>query len=119
MLQRDDLAARDARAMVGMVLVVWHLDRLREDATLVATELAANAARHAPGAVVRLTVTRTGSESGACGGHGQEQGPSPAPGGGAARGVRAGPAAGRRHVDPVGGIPLNWGKQVWAEVGSA
>lgn len=55
MLQRDDLAARDARAMVGMVLAVRHLDRLREDAALVVTELSANAARHARGAVVRLT----------------------------------------------------------------
>ncbi|MFB7326400.1 MULTISPECIES: ATP-binding protein [unclassified Streptomyces] len=118
-MQRDDLAARDARAVVGMVLAVWHLDRLREDATLVVTELAANAARHARGAVVRLTMTRTGSESGACGGHGQEQGPSPAregePLAESGRGLRLVDAMSTRW----GVIPLNSDKQVWAEVESA
>jgi anti-sigma regulatory factor (Ser/Thr protein kinase) len=58
-LQRDKQAAEDARNMVTTVLAVWHLPHLAEDAKLVATELASNAARHARGSVIRITVTRT------------------------------------------------------------
>lgn len=45
--------------MVDMALGVWSLPQLVDDARLVATELTSNAARHARGGVVRITVTRT------------------------------------------------------------
>ncbi|MCN9241883.1 ATP-binding protein [Streptomyces sp. RY43-2] len=60
-IQRDEQAAEDARAMVALALAVWHLEQLAEDATLVVSELMSNAVRHGRGAVVRVTVTRTTS----------------------------------------------------------
>lgn len=117
--QRDLAAAAEAREMVRTVVAVWRLEHLAEDLSLVATELVANAARHARGEVVRITVTRTArlrvrvavtdrskrmprlqvgelwAEAG--------------------RGLLLvdGTTAGHWGV-----IPYNWGKQVWAEVGA-
>jgi anti-sigma regulatory factor (Ser/Thr protein kinase) len=58
-LQRDEQAAEEARKILAMVLAVWKLEQLAEDANLLVTELVSNAARHARGSVVRITVTRT------------------------------------------------------------
>ncbi|MFF0224968.1 ATP-binding protein [Streptomyces sp. NPDC004629] len=118
-LLRDEQAAEDARAMVAMVLAVWHLPQLADDATLVATELVSNAVRHARGAVVRITVARIARDR-----------------------VRLAVTDKSRELpriqlaDPLaetgrglllvdglsstwGVIPYTWGKSVWAEVGTA
>ncbi|AYN40951.1 ATP-binding protein [Streptomyces dangxiongensis] len=118
-LQRDEQAAEDARKMVDTVLAVWHLEQLADDAKLVATELVANASRHARGTVVRMVVTRTAryrvrvaitDKSRAL--------PALQLGDPLAETGR-----GLRLVDGVsskwGVIPYNWGKSLWAEVGTA
>lgn len=115
-LQRDEQAAEDAREMVDMVLAVWHLEHLGDDLKLLASELTSNAARHARGSIVRITVTRTARYR-----------------------VRVAitdksrdlpklqigdpmdeTGRGLRLVDALssnwGVIPMNWGKSVWAEV---
>jgi signal transduction histidine kinase len=116
LMQRDELAGADARRMLTVVLAGWKLDELKDEMNLVATELVANAAKHARGDVIRVNVMRT-----------------------APRRVRvtvtdksrAQPKlqqvddlaeSGRGLVlvqavaSAVGVIPLPWGKSVWAEV---
>lgn len=46
------------RELVRDVLGVWHLDGLADRATLIITELIANASRHTPCSEIRLTVGR-------------------------------------------------------------
>ncbi|BBB01582.1 putative regulatory protein [Actinacidiphila reveromycinica] len=51
-------SARSARSLVSIVLSVWALDDLADDTTLVMDELVANAARHASGSRLRVSITR-------------------------------------------------------------
>lgn len=115
-LQRDDRAAEDARRMVDMALSVWHLPQLVDDARLVVTELTGNAARHARGDVVRVTVTRTArcrvrvTVTDRSRRVPELQAGDPL----------AETGRGLRLVDAVsadwGVTPFKWGKSVWAEV---
>ncbi|MGV9557568.1 ATP-binding protein [Streptomyces sp. NPDC003401] len=117
--QRDDLAVRDARAMVRIVLSAWGLGQLEEDAGLLATELVANAVRHARGDVIRFTVTRTARyRVRVAVTDRSKQAPvlRPAnPFAESGRGLHLVVALSSRWEV----IPLPWGKQVWAEVGEA
>ena len=118
-LQRNEAAAADARDMVRTCLSVWHLDQLAEDLALVATELVANAVRHARGEVVRVTVTRIARHRVRVAVTDRsKQMPQLRVGDPLAETGRGlllvdGTTAGRWGV-----IPYNWGKQVWAEVGT-
>jgi anti-sigma regulatory factor (Ser/Thr protein kinase) len=116
LMQRDELAGDDARRMLSTVLAGWGLMELKDEMDLVATELVANAAKHARGDVIRVNIQRT-----------------------APRRVRVTVTdksreqpklqkvdelaeSGRGLVlvqalaSAVGVIPLPWGKSVWAEV---
>jgi two-component sensor histidine kinase len=57
-LPRAPQSARSARNLVVIVLSVWALDDLAEDAALVVTELVANASRHTTGSRLRVSITR-------------------------------------------------------------
>lgn len=118
-LQRDDRAAEDARTMVRVVLAAWHLPQLAEDCALVASELASNAARHARGSVVRMTVTRTARYRVRVAITDKSQKVPQLP----ARDPLAETGRGLLLVDAVssdwGVTPYRWGKSVWAEVASA
>lgn len=57
-LPRLPESASIARRLAAHALAAWHLDLLVEPAELVMTELVANAADHARGASIRVTVTR-------------------------------------------------------------
>ncbi|MFF0386896.1 ATP-binding protein [Streptomyces sp. NPDC004286] len=115
-LQRDEYAAADTRHVIRTVLARWGLEHFTDDSTLVATELVANAARHAHGPVIRVTLTlmrdtgvrvavtdestqlpvmRSADELAESG-----------------RGLHLIEAASTRW----GVLPFAWGKQVWAEV---
>ncbi|WP_234348087.1 ATP-binding protein [Streptomyces specialis] len=56
--QAESLA--EARAFVRVVISAWGLDDLCDDGALLVSELVANAVRHTPSRVLRVTVTRVG-----------------------------------------------------------
>ncbi|MET9322023.1 ATP-binding protein [Streptomyces sp. NPDC003038] len=58
-LTRKAEAAAVARRLVREALVAWQLPDLIDGATLVVSELVANAADHARGETIRVAVTRT------------------------------------------------------------
>lgn len=116
-LPRVSESAVVARRLVGHALDVWHLSVFAEKAGLVVTELVANAAQHARGDHIRVTITRRED-------------------GGVHVGVvdksRVLPEPRVAHVDETGGRglalvdhmartwgtdKLPWGKRVWAVVG--
>ncbi|WP_224756503.1 ATP-binding protein [Streptomyces sp. col6] len=51
-------SARRARRLVDLALSVWDMDKVRDAAEIVVSELLANAVQHARRDSVRLTVTR-------------------------------------------------------------
>lgn len=55
---REGESAALARRLVTAALDTWHLPELADIATLVVTELVANAVNHARGSTIRVTVTR-------------------------------------------------------------
>lgn len=55
-------SARKARIFVSLVLGVWGLDELTDDAQLVASELVGNSAVHTRCHRIRVTVTRLGPD---------------------------------------------------------
>jgi Histidine kinase-like ATPase domain len=54
----EPATARRARRATGRALAAWHLERLADDATLIISELVANACRHGGGPVT-VTLRRT------------------------------------------------------------
>ncbi|MEU3962972.1 ATP-binding protein [Streptomyces buecherae] len=57
-MPREGQSAAVARHMVRIALDTWHLGQLAEAGALIVSELVANAARHARGDSIRVTVTR-------------------------------------------------------------
>ncbi|MEV0845407.1 ATP-binding protein [Streptomyces sp. NPDC049954] len=57
-LPRAGESAKAARRLVQHALGAWALDELVDDASLVVTELVANAAHHARGDSIRVTISR-------------------------------------------------------------
>ncbi|EFL32646.1 regulatory protein [Streptomyces viridochromogenes DSM 40736] len=115
-LQRDEQTAEDARQMVAIVLAVWHLEHLKDDAKILVSELASNATRHATGSIVRLTVTRTARNRVRVAVTDKSRTmPQVLEGD-----LLAESGRGLRLVDALssnwGVIPLPWGKSVWEEV---
>ena len=111
-------SARPARNLVVIVLSVWALDDLAEDAALVVTELVANAARHTTGSRLRVCVTRPGGHlvRVAVADH------SPVPPALLCAGPRDEYGRGLTVVTALaeawGATPLRRGKRVWAELRS-
>jgi len=58
-MPRTAESAIRARGLVRTVLAAWHLEELSDPADSVVTELVGNAADHARGQNIRVTVTRT------------------------------------------------------------
>jgi anti-sigma regulatory factor (Ser/Thr protein kinase) len=56
LLRASPLAPRQARATVRRALTAWGLESIAADAELLASELVANAAEHADGAPIGLTI---------------------------------------------------------------
>lgn len=56
-------SAEPARQLVRTALGAWGLDVLADDGALVVTELVANAARHAQGRSIRVSVSRPGTDA--------------------------------------------------------
>ncbi|MEC3997215.1 ATP-binding protein [Actinacidiphila sp. DG2A-62] len=117
-LPREAGSAGVSRRVVTTVLASWHLRVLIDDARLVIDELVANAADHAEGASIRVTITRT--ERGVRLAvtdmdHRQAVLRSALPGDETGRGLFL--------VDEIsdrwGVDPLPWGKRVWAELALA
>lgn len=118
-LPRHPASAGVARRMVRAALDAWHLPALVDEATLVVTELVANAADHARGSSIRVTVTRTGRSRVRIAVVDKDR-----------RHPEIRPATsddergrGLRLVDAVSEVwgvdPLRWGKRVWAELDAA
>lgn len=59
-LPRLPQSVRRARSLVEITLAAWHLPELTFEADLVVTELIANAAAHAVGPTISVTITRCG-----------------------------------------------------------
>jgi anti-sigma regulatory factor (Ser/Thr protein kinase) len=57
-LPADLTSARQARATVRQALAAWGMDRLSDDAELLASELVANAAEHGDGQPISLALRR-------------------------------------------------------------
>ncbi|PSK58015.1 hypothetical protein B0E38_01860 [Streptomyces sp. 111WW2] len=118
-LQRDPMAGADVRRMVRAVLTAWELLDLEDDVRLVSTELVSNAAKHARGDVVRVTLTRTGLRRVRVAVTDRSRGEL------VMRPVDEDSESGRGlHLvralaSRTGVVPLPWGKSVWAEVGTA
>lgn len=116
-LPRLPESAAAARRMVRTALDVWHLPMLVDGASLVVTELVANAVDHARGSCIRVTVTRTG-ETGVRIAVVDKDRKRPdlrpaTPDDERGRGLWLVDA-----VSEVWGVdPLPWGKRVWAELG--
>jgi len=115
-LPRDARSAGISRRAVTTVLNAWSMTGLVDDARLVMDELVANAADHAEGASIRVTITRTA--------RGRvrlavvdKDGRRPV-----MRAVGDDDEEGRglRLVDELcdrwGVDPLPWGKRVWADM---
>jgi anti-sigma regulatory factor (Ser/Thr protein kinase) len=115
-LPRVRESAAPARRLVRLALAVWGLDPLAEAATLVVSELVANAVTHARGESIRVVVARLE-------GRGAEIAVSDS--------SRERPVRGPLRPEELGGRglllveayaarwgsePKPWGKRVWAEV---
>lgn len=112
-------AATAARLLVTLALAVWNLDALTDDAKLIVTELVANAADHARGDSIRVTVTRLDEycvhiavvDKSRAQPRLREAGPDEVAG----RGLAMVEALSSKW----GADPLPWGKRVWAELEAA
>ncbi|WP_411092346.1 ATP-binding protein [Streptomyces sp. 049-1] len=119
LMERDELAAADARRMLTAVLTRWGLMDLQDEMHLVATELVANAAKHGNGDHIRVNVLRTAARRVRVAVTDKSRKPPEL------RAVDEFAESGRGlHLvqavaSNVGVIPLPWGKSVWAEVGVA
>lgn len=111
-------SARSARNLVTIVLSVWALDDLAEDAASVVGELVANAARHTSGSRLRVSITRPGERlvRVAVTDHSPELPVllSPDPQDERGRGLVLVAAL----AETWGATPLRRGKRVWAELRS-
>lgn len=118
-LPRKPESAAVARRRVRTVLGGWHLPELSDCAVLIVTELVANAAEHARGSYVRVTVTRTGEHRVRVAvvdkDHNQPRPRLATVDDERGRGLQLVDA-----LSDVWGVdPLPWGKRVWADVEEA
>lgn len=118
-LPREAQSAAAARRLVRTVLGAWHLPELAECAALVVTEMVANAADHARGEAVRVTVTRISDHRVRVAVVDMDRArPQVRPLDANAergRGMRLIEA----HSAGWGVDPLPWGKRVWADLGAS
>ncbi|MGW4237436.1 ATP-binding protein [Streptomyces sp. NPDC004749] len=115
-LPRRAEAASAARLLVTHALAVWHLDALTDDATLIVTELVANAVNHARGESIRVAIAQL-ADHGALVSVFDASRVDP-------KLHRVGPDEERGRVlvrvaavsERWGTDPLPWGKRVWARM---
>lgn len=106
-----------ARRLVGLAVLAWGLERLADDATLIASELATNAVQHAQVASFRVTVVRLDpgrvriAVIDTCKGA-VPQPHQAKPDAEHGRGLAIVAALSRT----TGQDPLNWGKRMWADI---
>lgn len=115
-LPRTGESARAARRLVEHALAAWALDALVDDASLVVTELVANAAVHARGDAIRVTVSRLekgGAEVAVADkSHTRPTRRTPGPEEISGRGLLLIDAI----AETWGTDTTSWGKRTWAEV---
>ncbi|MCP9990034.1 ATP-binding protein [Streptomyces albogriseolus] len=115
-LPRHPESAASARRLVRAACAVWRMDDLAGDASLVVSELVANAVQHARRDTIRVVVERPGAARIRVCVVDFSQAPpvrrASGPGDESGRGL----ALVSGLADEWGSEPLPWGKRVWAEL---
>ncbi|WP_435192570.1 ATP-binding protein [Streptomyces sp. NRRL F-5630] len=115
-LPRTGESAAPARRLVRLALAVWGLDALADAATLVVSELVANAVTHARGETIRVVVARLDARGAEIAVSDSSRArPVLRPAGPEALGGR-GLLLVETYAKKWGTESKPWGKRVWAEV---